>query len=520
MLSSKPKTKPKWFAGEQRGTSKDFPIMPAALTLYRIFTGNTFTKATGVKAGDVILELSLIATRSYVREDHWDKFCKQTYNVVKKKPDFQKKLIKVFEGKVPNFLNFCRKIYNSNLKKKTNKELWQMYEKYIRLYEDIYIWGEPFAFGMRFPMSDYLTNYLRKILEKRKELEKFNEYFNLLIMPCQKSFATEEKKSLSKLALEINKKLKLKKLFNRDIKFIIKEIKKYPTIDKKIEQHTHKFQWIPYNYGAYLLTKRHFIKEIKDLITRDKAKEELNKIKQKYNGLEKKQEEIAKKIGIDKYHQKLFESLRWNGYIIDYKKKIFTISHYYINSTLMKEISKRLSIKQGFAHCILEDEMKNALLNNKLVSFKILESRYKKSIIFVSNGKFKLMIEREADKFLKDKGIGEKEKIELKEVQGKVANAGMVKGKAKIIPSPKDFKKMKQGNILITHMTTPEFMPIIKKAVAIVTDEGGITCHAAIISREMNIPCVIGTKNATKVFKDNDLIEVNANDGIVKILNK
>ena len=67
-------------------------------------------------------------------------------------------------------------------------------------------------------------------------------------------------------------------------------------------------------------------------------------------------------------------------------------------------------------------------------------------------------------------------------------------------------------------MTRPEMIPIIKKASAIVTDEGGITCHAAIISREMKIPCIVGTQTSTIIIKDNDIIEVDAEKGIVRKL--
>jgi pyruvate,water dikinase len=67
-------------------------------------------------------------------------------------------------------------------------------------------------------------------------------------------------------------------------------------------------------------------------------------------------------------------------------------------------------------------------------------------------------------------------------------------------------------------MTRPEYISAMKKAAAIVTDEGGITCHAAIVSRELKKPCIIGTKIATKVLKDGDLVEVDADKGIVKIL--
>jgi pyruvate,water dikinase len=66
----------------------------------------------------------------------------------------------------------------------------------------------------------------------------------------------------------------------------------------------------------------------------------------------------------------------------------------------------------------------------------------------------------------------------------------------------------------------PDYVPAMKKAAAIVTDEGGVTCHASIISRELKIPCIVGTRIATKVINDNDTIEVNANHGVVKILKR
>lgn len=67
-------------------------------------------------------------------------------------------------------------------------------------------------------------------------------------------------------------------------------------------------------------------------------------------------------------------------------------------------------------------------------------------------------------------------------------------------------------------MTTPAFLPAIKKAAAIVTDEGGVICHATIVARELKKPCITGTKVATRVFHDGDRVEVNADSGIVKLL--
>ena len=69
-------------------------------------------------------------------------------------------------------------------------------------------------------------------------------------------------------------------------------------------------------------------------------------------------------------------------------------------------------------------------------------------------------------------------------------------------------------------MTSPEFVPAMHRAAAIVTDEGGVLCHAAIVSREMGKPCIIGTKNATKLLRSGDLVEVDTKNSIIKLLKR
>jgi phosphohistidine swiveling domain-containing protein len=103
-------------------------------------------------------------------------------------------------------------------------------------------------------------------------------------------------------------------------------------------------------------------------------------------------------------------------------------------------------------------------------------------------------------------------------IKGKTAFKGRVTGKVEVIFNKARIKDFKRGHILVSPMTTPDYLPAMKKASAFVTDEGGITCHAAIIARELKTPCVIGTKIATKILKGGDLVEVDANQGIIKIL--
>jgi phosphoenolpyruvate synthase/pyruvate phosphate dikinase len=106
------------------------------------------------------------------------------------------------------------------------------------------------------------------------------------------------------------------------------------------------------------------------------------------------------------------------------------------------------------------------------------------------------------------------------EVKGTIAQTGIVRGTAKVVFKVSELEKVKRGDILITSMTAPNFLQAMKLSAAFVTNEGGLTCHAAIIAREIKKPCIIGTKIATKIFKDGDLIEVDANRGIVKLLKR
>jgi len=103
-------------------------------------------------------------------------------------------------------------------------------------------------------------------------------------------------------------------------------------------------------------------------------------------------------------------------------------------------------------------------------------------------------------------------------IKGQSAFGGSVIGSVRIVKRKEQIDQLVEGEIIVSPMTTPDMIPAMRKAAAFVTDEGGITCHAAIIAREMQKPCVIGTQIATQVLKDGDLVEVDANNGVVKIL--
>jgi pyruvate,water dikinase len=98
-------------------------------------------------------------------------------------------------------------------------------------------------------------------------------------------------------------------------------------------------------------------------------------------------------------------------------------------------------------------------------------------------------------------------------LQGESASPGVATGIVNILKSARDIGKIKRGDILVTDMTTPDFVPAMKKAVAIITNKGGQTSHAAIVSRELGVPAIVGTKTATKVLKQGRVITVDATEG-------
>jgi len=100
-------------------------------------------------------------------------------------------------------------------------------------------------------------------------------------------------------------------------------------------------------------------------------------------------------------------------------------------------------------------------------------------------------------------------------IKGQAASTGMASGPVKIIHSPSDIDQILVGDVLVTEMTTPDYVPAMKRAVAIITDAGGRTCHAAIVSRELGIPCVVGAGDATTKLKVGQIVTVDGKNGVV-----
>ncbi|MCU0680446.1 MAG: PEP-utilizing enzyme [Planctomycetes bacterium] len=185
-------------------------------------------------------------------------------------------------------------------------------------------------------------------------------------------------------------------------------------------------------------------------------------------------------------------------------------------NNLYLEISKRIKCSKESINYLQIKEIEQ-LLKSKNNHIRLITERKKITVLFYLDNKLNIYEGDKARKFLNIGGLSEvREKANLR---GQIACQGIVKGRAVLAHNSQEAnKKMRKGDILIAVYTAVEYLSAMKKAVAIVTETGGITSHAAIIAREFNIPCIIGVKDVMKTINDGNLIEVDANKGVIKIL--
>ncbi len=193
--------------------------------------------------------------------------------------------------------------------------------------------------------------------------------------------------------------------------------------------------------------------------------------------------------------------------------------HCYSWTFLFEELAKKWKVNYEDVGYLTLYEIENSL-KNKTNPKETMAARKEKQCIMTC-------LEKELKITVLDKNIPRKyneiiEEIENKGkneiIKGLVAFKGKIKGKVKLVRSYHDVKNVEIGDILVANTTHPTYLPAMQKAAAFVTNEGGIISHAAIVSREMKKPCIVGTKIATKVLKDGDMVEVDAEKGMVKKL--
>lgn len=339
-----------------------------------------------------------------------------------------------------------------------------------------------------------LTNKLKSLFK-----EKFEEYLEILSAPIKFSFFQQEELDL--LSLD--------------------SIKDKKEFQKKLKQHAKEYHWLLNSYGGNRILKvDYFADKLKELLKEKSAKQKIKEIKDNVKKNKTRKDRLIKKLRLSKNLVLIAEQLSQSIWWQDLRKGYIWQMNYFWDKFL-QEIAKRTDWKFNELQWCYGFEILSVVKNKNKINKKEINKRKKYYAFYAEKGKFKDFTQVQQVKKL----ISTYLKVatgNTKELKGLVVSRGktaIMRGQVKIINNPfKESRKMVKGDILVAGMTSPEFIIVMRKAKAIITDHGGMTSHAAIVSRELGVPCIIGTKIATKILHDGQIVEVDANKGIIRII--
>lgn len=390
-----------------------------------------------------------------------------------------------------DLLSLCGSINSMNLGSIKNKDLHPMLGQYVKSF-------------ITFSGYHVMPVTLEKEISKKiiaflsTRVSDVNEVVMTLTTPVKETNMVKEKKDLLKIAASIQ---------NSGL-----NIRSEP-VSRMLDNHTKEYEWMGASHKFSPHKKTYFEERLKGLLEKD-AEKELKDLEGKPAKIEMQRNLLLKKLNLPDDIRILVDILRDFTYMRDFKRDTGYKSHYYMEK-LWREISLRANLSVEHVKNCTPDELLTFLSEGKLPNKEVLDQRLKYGLLVMLDGKMDVLIGDEARE-LESLEAEEEVVKDMSEFKGMPACKGKAKGYVKVVLKSDQISKVKKGDILVAVNTEPTMVPAMEKAAAIVTDEGGLTCHAAIVSRELGKPCVIGTKIATKVLKDNDFVEVDAINGIVK----
>jgi phosphohistidine swiveling domain-containing protein len=276
--------------------------------------------------------------------------------------------------------------------------------------------------------------------------------------------------------------------------------------DTQLAAHVQKYFWLQNSYeGPVQLSKRFFERRRKH-----RPAEKLS-----YAEVINKKNTLIRRFALDRDLRSLIQIIDFTSQWQDERKENILRGIGYLG-IVVHELAKRSKVSEELIEQLGTHEALTLRSIHQLVGMRrTLGIRIRGSYFFFDGTREYIVSGRQHDRMLV-RMTKRHQKVAAYDIHGSIANGGSAVGRAVICKGLASLKNVRKGDIIIASMTRPEFMPALKKAAAVVTDEGGITCHAAIVSRELNIPCIVGTKIATRVFHDGDIVDVRANHGIVR----
>lgn len=400
----------------------------------------------------------------------------------------------IYYGK--KVFQLCQKMERLDLKIAANRQIgiWlkQAIANYLKLNE----------LGFVAVVSDvehgFLSKQLIKILKSKNVAEdKLQTYLNKLATSDQETLVFQEQTELLRLMIKYRNEKKLKRT-------------------REFDEHVQKFTWLNFGYLGPAWQKRDFLVRIRKMKKEYKNSSVALANHLRYlKNIKHDRQTAEQQLKLNMREKLIFVHTRTFSYLKAYR---VDMRHYfcYVTNLVFLELSKRYNIPSLWFRYANEQEILNLLADRRFNVRQVLErSKFYAEI----REAHRLTVPAKKEfKNMMDTAVVIEKKQKTDKIFGQAAYLGKIQGRVKIILSPKDINKVKKGDVLVAVYTDPNLLPAMEKAVAFVTDQGGITSHAAIVAREMKKPCLIGTKIATKVLKDGDFVEVDATKGVVKIL--
>lgn len=423
-------------------------------------------------------------------------------------PSFIWKKMNIWKKNKQRFLAVCNQVRKKKTVRLSNNDLWKLYDKLMSAFINEFA---PVLVIEAF--EPYVTDVFAKEIPYR-DPEKLHK-LSILEQPSIKSFMIDQRMDLLKICFEIFRNPKLLSYFRKNKARSKQVSKNFPDFYKRLKKHSNKFFWLKNNYkDIQFLSPNYFLgsvtKEIKTR-SREQIENEFQRLKTGPARLRRKKNRIIKELKLTPKIVSTYKLLEILAQWQDQRKNMTLVGNFYLNE-LVKQIAKSKKLPLTEVRYMRPEEIKELLLEDKLIDKKILRARRRLSVWIGMKDKEWWFTEERAKKI--QKMIFKEKVAHQKSISGMPASPGTVIGKVKVVLDPQKDKFYK-NEILVTPMTRPEYLPLMRKAKAIVTDGGGITCHAAIVSREFGIPCVVGTKVATKILKNGDKVEVRAHRGMV-----
>jgi len=231
--------------------------------------------------------------------------------------------------------------------------------------------------------------------------------------------------------------------------------------------------------------------------------------------IRKEQERWYQRLGLSPRDERLLRAGERFVYLKAYRQEILFGVYAYLQR-LITHTARQCGIPKAHVEHMSIWEISDALRNKSYPEPSEL-ARRKEYMVWIAGAPWKSRIisGRKAHSYVAAHGAPEEVAADVSVLRGQVAYPGRARGPVMVVNAPEDMRKIGGPFILVSHQTNPELLPVMKKAKAFVTDHGGITSHASIVARELKTPCVIGTRMATKLLKDGDMVEVDAERGIV-----